>query len=350
MKKLTALLLSLILLLSLTACGASTKYAADSAVRQEVMEEAPAMMAMGTAQNSTSENGSAGNSLPDNRKWIITVDMNVETDDLETMLSALNDRIAALDGYIEDQSIYNGSTYANRRYRNANLTIRIPADRVSEFSEEIGSLGNVVSNNLRREDVTLQYVDTEGRVKALQTEEARLLDFMEQAETPNHTREVIDRLGAFVDIARGSGVSLCHENEKGIYGATAEGCLTIHKALPSIKGIFDPANFVQCGVDTVEAWEKLHAYTYYLHIKDALPDGNVVPSGKGVGNVAHIVRSYLAAGGKHMTVEPHLTVFDGLAALEEKGDTSKIGAYTYPSKDRAFDMACNAIKDILGNI
>jgi len=174
--------------------------------------------------------------------------------------------------------------------------------------------------------------------------------FMEQAETPNHTREVIDRLGAFVDIARGSGVSLCHENEKGIYGATAEGCLTIHKALPSIKGIFDPANFVQCGVDTVEAWEKLHAYTYYLHIKDALPDGNVVPSGKGVGNVAHIVRSYLAAGGKHMTVEPHLTVFDGLAALEEKGDTSKIGAYTYPSKDRAFDMACNAIKDILGNI
>jgi len=194
MKKLTALLLSLILLLSLTACGASTKYAADSAVRQEVMEEAPAMMAMGTAQNSTSENGSAGNSLPDNRKWIITVDMNVETDDLETMLSALNDRIAALDGYIEDQSIYNGSTYANRRYRNANLTIRIPADRVSEFSEEIGSLGNVVSNNLRREDVTLQYVDTEGRVKALQTEESRLLELLAGAETMSDLLEIEARL------------------------------------------------------------------------------------------------------------------------------------------------------------
>ena len=174
--------------------------------------------------------------------------------------------------------------------------------------------------------------------------------FMEQEDIPNHTQEVIDKLGAFLDIAKGSGVWLCHENEKGIYGATADACLTIHKALPQLKGIFDPANFVQCGVDTMDAWEKLHAYTYYLHIKDALPDGNVVPSGKGVGNVAHIVKSYLAAGGKHMTIEPHLTVFDGLAALEEKGDTSKIGTYTYPSKNAAFDVACDAIKRILREV
>lgn len=174
--------------------------------------------------------------------------------------------------------------------------------------------------------------------------------FMEQEDIPNHTQEVIDKLGIFLDIAKGSGISLCHENEKGIYGATAEGCLAIHKALPQLKGIFDPANFVQCGVDTMKAWEMLHANTYYLHIKDALPDGNVVPSGKGVGNVGRIVKSYLAAGGRHMTIEPHLTVFDGLAALEEKGNTSKIGLYQYPSKNEAFDVACNAIKDILASI
>ena len=174
--------------------------------------------------------------------------------------------------------------------------------------------------------------------------------FMEQDDIPNHTQEVIDKLGTFLEITKGTGVALCHENEKGIYGATAESCLTLHKALPQLKGIFDPANFVQCGVDTAKAWEMLHAYTYYLHIKDALPDGNVVPSGKGVGNVAAIVASYLAAGGKHMTIEPHLTVFDGLKALEENGDTSKIGAFTYSSSDEAFDVACNAIKGILEKV
>lgn len=174
--------------------------------------------------------------------------------------------------------------------------------------------------------------------------------FMEQDDIPNHTQEVIDKLGVFLDIAKGSGVALCHENEKGIYGATGDSCLTLHKALPGMKGIFDPANFVQCGVDTMDAWEKLRAYTYYLHIKDALPDGNVVPSGKGIGNVATIVKSYLAAGGKHMTVEPHLTVFDGLKALEGNGDTSKIGAFTYASADEAFDVACNAIKRIVREV
>ena len=174
--------------------------------------------------------------------------------------------------------------------------------------------------------------------------------FMEQADIPNHTQEVIDKLGAFLEIAKGTGVALCHENEKGIYGATGESCLTLHKALPQLKGIFDPANFVQCGVDTAKAWDMLHPYTYYLHIKDALPDGNVVPSGKGVGNVAAIAASYLAAGGKHMTIEPHLTVFDGLKALEENGDTSKIGAFTYGSADEAFDVACNAIKGILEKV
>lgn len=171
--------------------------------------------------------------------------------------------------------------------------------------------------------------------------------FMEQEEIPNHTQEVIDRLGEFLDIAKGSGVSLCHENEKGIYGATAEGCLAIHKALPQIKGIFDSANFVQCGVDTIKAWEQLHTYTYYLHIKDALPDGSVVPSGKGVGNVAHIVKSYLAAGGKNMTVEPHLTIFEGLKELEKD---SMVGMYQYASKDEAFDVACSAIKGILRRV
>ena len=177
----------------------------------------------------------------------------------------------------------------------------------------------------------------------------RLFSFyMPKGEDPAQYRNaVLDRMASFVEVAKGSGVLLCHENEKGIYGDIATRCLEIHQALPELGGIFDPANYVQCGEDTLKAWEMLKGYVNYLHIKDALADGSVVPAGCGIGNVPHIVRDFIAQGGDACTMEPHLKVFDGLKALEEDGNTSVVGAYRYPSADAAFDVACNAMKAIL---
>jgi len=187
----------------------------------------------------------------------------------------------------------------------------------------------------------------------LGAENIRLFSFyMPKGEDPtNYRQQVIDQMGQFVEIARGTGVNLCHENEKGIYGDIAVRCLELHQALPELKGIFDPANYVQCGEDTLKAWDLLQDYIYYLHIKDALADGSVVPAGKGEGNVAAIIRNYLNKGGCAMTLEPHLKVFDGLKALEESGDVSVVGTkYRYPSADAAFDAACGALKEILQEV
>ena len=159
--------------------------------------------------------------------------------------------------------------------------------------------------------------------------------------------EVIDRIGQFLAIAEGSGVDLCHENEKGIYGDIAPRCLELHQAFPTLKGVFDPANYIQCGQDTWEGWQMLAPYIKYLQIKDALADGSIVPSGHGIGNVQKIVAAFAQQGGSALSVEPHLTVFDGLAKLEENGDVSKIGKFVFASADEAFDAACNALKNLL---
>lgn len=160
--------------------------------------------------------------------------------------------------------------------------------------------------------------------------------------------KVIERLGYFCEIAKGSGITLCHENEKGIYGDIPERCLEIHKALPEMKAIFDPANYVQCGVDTLQAWELLKGYVKYLHIKDALADGSVVPAGKGIGNVKYILDDFKKLGGNSVTVEPHLTVFDGLKALEKERDASVVGeVYRYITADEAFSAAVSALREIL---
>ncbi len=173
--------------------------------------------------------------------------------------------------------------------------------------------------------------------------------FMPEGKDPaDYRNEVMDRLGKFADLAEGTGVTLCHENEKGIYGDNAVRCLDILKAEPRLEGVFDPANFVQCGQDTLEAWELLKDRIKYMHIKDALWDGSVVPAGKGDGNVAAVVRAYIARGGRQFTMEPHLKVFDGLAALEQDGEQSKVGErYVYDSNDAAFDAACEAFKALL---
>ncbi len=166
-----------------------------------------------------------------------------------------------------------------------------------------------------------------------------------------YTNEIIDRLGKMIEIAENCSIYLCHENEKGIYGDIASRCLEIHKALPQLKGVFDPANFVQCKQDTKEAWEMLKDYIYYMHIKDALSDGSVVPSGAGEGNVEYLVDKFVKGGGSVFTIEPHLAVFDGLAALEQDGNTSEIGKkYVYKSNEEAFDAACYAFKGIIETI
>ena len=170
-----------------------------------------------------------------------------------------------------------------------------------------------------------------------------------KGEDPAQYKQIVyERLEKMLDAADEAGITLCHENEKGIYGDMADRCLEILNEIPEIAGVFDPANFVQCGQDTLKAWELLKGKIKYLHIKDALfADGHVVPAGKGDGNVPFIVKEYLKLGGQCMTVEPHLKVFSGLAHLERPGESRSLDVEGYPSNDAAFDAACNALKDIL---
>ena len=188
--------------------------------------------------------------------------------------------------------------------------------------------------------------------KILGAENIRMFSFYIPAgkNPADYRAEVLRRLHLMADAAEGTGVTLCHENEKGIYGDMANRCLEILEAEPRIAGVFDPANFVQCGQDTWEAWKLLGSKIKYMHIKDALfKDNSVVPAGKGDGQVDKILKAFLENGGECLTVEPHLTVFDALKTLEREGEKSRVGgAYAYPSSDAAFDAACQALRELLG--
>ena len=177
----------------------------------------------------------------------------------------------------------------------------------------------------------------------LETKHIRMFSFY---GSEGRSDEVFSRLDAFLKEVKGTGILLCHENEKGIYGDVASRCLEIHKEFPEIKAIFDPANYIQADQETRQAWELISPYIEYMHIKDALSDGSVVPAGKGIGNLPFLLSQYR---GSVLTVEPHLTIFNGLDKLEGD-DKTKMGAYTYPDQETAFKAACDAIKDLIREV
>ena len=177
----------------------------------------------------------------------------------------------------------------------------------------------------------------------------RLFSFYGTDGKSEYRDEVFERLSRYVEMAKGSDIVLCHENEKGIYGDIGSRCLEIHRAIPEIKAVFDPANFIQSGQETLSAWEMLRPFVYYFHIKDCAENGSIVPAGHGVGKLPQLISDYKGLASNVLTVEPHLTKFVGLAALESDGK-SEVGGLLFKNNDEAFDCAVDSLKSIIVKI
>lgn len=159
--------------------------------------------------------------------------------------------------------------------------------------------------------------------KILDTKYIRVFSFfIPKGEDPAKYRdEVLSRMNKMAEVAEKNGVILLHENEKDIYGDTAPRCKDIFDNVksPALKGVFDPANFVQCGQATYpDAFELLKDNIVYMHIKDAFfEDGRIVPAGCGDGHVKEIISELAEKDYKgFLSLEPHLGVFGGLDKLE----------------------------------
>lgn len=264
---------------------------------------------------------------------------------LEGQIRAMQEN--SLDGLeIRNVDHVNVSNISDSKARQVRARLDEAGLRVWSIGSPIGKI-DIEKDNFAEH--TEKYRRTLEIAHILGAENIRLFSFFTPAENRDSYRTaVIDRLSVFVELAQCSGITLCHENEKGIFGDTPERCAEIHRALPEIRAVFDPANYIQCGVDTLKAWQMVKPYVKYLHIKDALADGNVVPAGRGIGNVGYILRDYLQTLGQCVTVEPHLTVFEGLKDLEaEQGRSGVGGIYRYPSGEEAFAAAVAAVRELV---
>ena len=183
------------------------------------------------------------------------------------------------------------------------------------------------------------------------TRRMRMFSFYVPQERLSECRgEVLRRLRVFLDEAKAAGVTLCHENETGIYGQNPAEVRDLLSSLPDLRGVFDPANFVMNDQDPIEGIEATLPSFGYLHVKDAIAARkSIVPGGKGDGKIAEVLRRVDAAqsGEVFVTLEPHL--FEFLAYKQIDLHELK-NEYTFATADEAFDCAVASLKEILKNI
>lgn len=167
------------LIAATTLAGCAKSYSGSSS---DMMEVAPND---GIYDSSTSVSPSVTD-----RKLIRRIALNTQTTNLDTMLTSLDEKVAQLGGYVESRDVHTG----NEHNRYANLTVRIPAEKLDAFMEHVDDVSNVTSNSETAEDVTLNYVATESRMKALQAEEERLLALIDKADNLSELLQLEERL------------------------------------------------------------------------------------------------------------------------------------------------------------
>ncbi|MCQ2526220.1 MAG: sugar phosphate isomerase/epimerase [Lachnospiraceae bacterium] len=186
--------------------------------------------------------------------------------------------------------------------------------------------------------------------KILECNKIRMFSFYlpKDCNPVDYRDKVLMRLEKMLDVAEREGIKLCHENEKGIYGDTAVRCRELYDYFGGRLGIiFDPANYIQCDVDSKEAYALQKDTITYFHMKDALKqDGSVVSVGNGDGSVPEILEDVFKSRNDEviLTVEPHLHVFNGLTDLQSEELQHK---ESYPDSKTAFSAACNAVKHVI---
>ncbi len=132
-------------------------------------------------------------SVADNRKDIEYITLDIETKKYSEFLDSLNSEIKRIGAYIESSNIY-GSGLDMSRNRFASLVIRVPKTACGDFTSFVSENSAVTSETKESDDVTVEYVDTESRIKALKLEKEALEDMLSKADTVDNIITIRDRL------------------------------------------------------------------------------------------------------------------------------------------------------------
>lgn len=130
-----------------------------------------------SADDEKAKVNSAGAAI--NRMVIFNAEMALRVENYDKARNALEQKANSYNGYIVQSS---SSRYDDEQ-QSGTMTFRIPQENFQAFLNDAEGLAVKVNNRqVSGQDVTEEYVDIESRLKSKRAVEARLLEFMKQAQ------------------------------------------------------------------------------------------------------------------------------------------------------------------------
>ena len=119
--------------------------------------------------------------------------VNVDVQNLEEFDYNIQKKVSEVGGYYESSELNDYTTsYSEERY--GYFTVRVPADKLDDFLGTVGDSGNITTKNISAEDVSLQYVDVEAHISALNNGKEAFERLMDSAYTVQDIMDVQDRI------------------------------------------------------------------------------------------------------------------------------------------------------------
>jgi hypothetical protein len=163
---------------------------ASGEVERLTMESAPAaapMMEKGYAEEAASyDSASTGNAAE--RIVVKNASLSIVVTDPIASMKTISQMAESTGGFVVSSNTYKTTTDQGVEVPVANITIRVPVEKLDVTMEKIKDLVkdpelDVLNEEISGQDVTSEVTDLESRLRNLQAAETQLLEIMDKAET-----------------------------------------------------------------------------------------------------------------------------------------------------------------------
>jgi hypothetical protein len=193
MRTKSVLLIGIVSIGLLASCAlapmSSTKFsdaAGERAVESFEMPIPAMEEAMAPREGAVSDSAFATGSQPSERIVIRNANLSIIVEDPTQSIEVISQMANDMGGFVVFSNVYKTMTSSGVEVPNANITIRVPAEKLEDALEEIKGLVrdpriDIQNEEVSGQDVTSEVTDLESRLRNLRAAETQLLEIMENA-------------------------------------------------------------------------------------------------------------------------------------------------------------------------
>ena len=208
MKRILPFSLIIIAGLILAACGSSSSpvqleapapdsYSAGAPAPQAFAQPASAPGAR-SADQSTANTGSGVSTAAVERIVIKNADLAIVVADVEGRMKNIQVMAQQMGGFVVSSNLGQSYTSTNVKVPDAQIVIRVPADKLDEAMTQIKKdTVEVQSETVSGQDVTADYVDLQSRLKNYQDAEAQLNEILKNATNTTDVVNIFNQLVSY---------------------------------------------------------------------------------------------------------------------------------------------------------